>query len=248
MIQPWQELAIGVVCMVVLGPAVGNYATSVVYRLPRGQSPFEKHPYCGGCNTFLKPEDLFPIWSYLLLRGRCRYCAMTIPSVYTWVEVACGVLFVGNYLLFGISELFILSTVLGVFWITLAALEHQQQRVFWLPLMVMCSAVLLLRAVQDGSVYPAFLSASVALMVAAGIWRLAVGRVHDNVPAIPMWVWMAMVLAALAPGGQGVVLAAGAGVVGWMAAKTFKRQGWAWCACALYYGWLWLAPLHIAAY
>ena len=52
-----QFLLIGIVCMVVIGPAVGNYACSVVYRLPRGKTPFERHPFCGHCNADLKPIE-----------------------------------------------------------------------------------------------------------------------------------------------------------------------------------------------
>ncbi|MFZ8393333.1 prepilin peptidase, partial [Staphylococcus aureus] len=76
--------------MLVLGPAVGNYACSVVFRLPRGQTPFERHPFCGHCNADLKPVDLFPILSWLSTRGRCRYCGGEIPALYTVVELICG--------------------------------------------------------------------------------------------------------------------------------------------------------------
>jgi leader peptidase (prepilin peptidase) / N-methyltransferase len=68
-------IIIGIIWMLVLGPAVGNYACSVVYRLPRGKTPFERHPYCGHCNADLKPIDLFPIWSWLSTKGKCRFGA-----------------------------------------------------------------------------------------------------------------------------------------------------------------------------
>src|SRR5688572_30305026 len=111
----WQSTAYAIILFFLIGPAVGNFATSVVYRLPRAQTPFEKHPYCGGCGTMLSPKDLFPLLSYFLLRGKCRYCGMKIRFSYTAIELACGALFALNFLLFGISEDFILISTLSVF-------------------------------------------------------------------------------------------------------------------------------------
>ncbi|MFZ4126061.1 MAG: prepilin peptidase [Rickettsiales bacterium] len=121
-----QTTIIGIIWMMVLGPAVGNYACSVVYRLPLGKTPFERHPYCGHCNADLKPIDLFPIISFFLTRGKCRYCAGKIPSIYTVIELACLALFITNFLIFGISETFLLYTIAGVFAIILAAIQYQQ--------------------------------------------------------------------------------------------------------------------------
>lgn len=239
--EAWQELAIGLVCMVILGPAVGNYATSVVFRLPRGQTPFEKNPYCGNCNSFLQPEDLFPIWSYVLLHGKCRYCSITIPAIYTWVEVMCGFLFVGNYLKFGISEPFILLTSFGVFGIILAALEWQQNKLYSLILTYLFAIAALYRAVQDSSIYPAFLSGAVVLVVAAALWRVlaicGIGR-RETVPA---WLWLATLVGVLFPLKIALMI-----VGGMMAASIvirFITPRPLWCAFMLggVFGMWWLA-------
>ncbi len=116
----------GLVWMLILGPAVGNYACSVVYRLPLGKTPFERHPFCGHCNADLKPKDLFPILSWLSTKGKCRYCRGPIPGIYTVIELACLLLFVANFLAFGMGEEFLLLSALGVFAIILAAIQWQQ--------------------------------------------------------------------------------------------------------------------------
>jgi leader peptidase (prepilin peptidase)/N-methyltransferase len=148
-----QATIIGLIWMVVLGPAVGNYACSVVYRLPLGKTPFERHPYCGHCNADLKPIDLFPIISYCLTGGKCRYCAGKIPSIYMWIECACLALFVGNFLAFGISESFLLYTIAGVFAIILAAIQFQQG---WLSITIYGYVLLALafeRTRVEGTIY-----------------------------------------------------------------------------------------------
>lgn len=56
-----------------------------IYRAPR--SP---HSYCFACQSALKWYDLFPIWSFLCLRGKCRYCHSAIPSYHLFGEVLAG--------------------------------------------------------------------------------------------------------------------------------------------------------------
>lgn len=167
------ETLIGLIMMLIIGPAIGNYATSVVYRLPRGQTPFEKHPYCGSCNTLLAPKDLFPIWSYVFLRGKCRYCGVHIPPVHTVVEVASGLLFVVNFLVLGFGEPFLLLTALGVFWIMLAALEHQQGKLYPLLLSFCFFLAALPRLMADGSIYPTIQSGFILFVAAVVLWRIA---------------------------------------------------------------------------
>ena len=43
----------GLIWSVALGFAAGNYACSLVYRLPRGRLLLDKKPYCGSCGTML---------------------------------------------------------------------------------------------------------------------------------------------------------------------------------------------------
>jgi len=76
-----------------LGAVVGSFANVVVYRLPRKESivfPGSRCPNCGRQLGFL---DLIPVFSYLLLRGRCRSCAARISPRYPIVELLMAALF-----------------------------------------------------------------------------------------------------------------------------------------------------------
>src|SRR5690349_8076964 len=108
------DIVAGLIFMCVLGPAVGNYACSVVYRLPRSQTPFEKKPYCGHCGTMLKPIDLFPLISFILTRGKCRYCGDPIRASYFVIELLCLAVFIINFLSLGMSDSFLLLTAFSV--------------------------------------------------------------------------------------------------------------------------------------
>jgi len=197
--EAWQELAIGIIMMVVLGPSVGNYATSVVFRLPFGQTPFEKKPYCGHCGTMLAPKDLFPILSYLMVRGKCRYCQGTIRSSYTWIEVMCGALFVINYLVLGISEDFILITAIGVFWIILAGLEYHEDKLFTLILTYLAGLAALLRVLHDQTLYDAFFSGFMMLFGALVWWKLSDWFANRARKDPPEYVWLLLLSGLLLP-------------------------------------------------
>lgn len=189
------ETLIGLIMMIVIGPAIGNYATSVVYRLPRAQTPFEKHPYCGSCNTLLQPKDLFPIWSYVFLRGRCRYCSVKIPAIHTVVELACGAIFIGNFLLLGFSENFILYSALFTFWVILSALEHQQRKLYPLILTFCFFLAAMPRLLADLSIYPMVQSSFILFFVLIVAWKISAPKTKHSAEQtgyrIPEWAIMA---------------------------------------------------------
>ncbi len=197
--EPWLETTIGLIMMVVLGPAVGNYATSVVYRLPFGQTPFEKKPYCGHCNTMLQPRDLFPILSYLLARGKCRYCQGVIRASYIWVEVVCGALFIINYLTFGISETFIMVTTIGVFLTILSALEYHERKLFDLILTYLFGLGALLQTLQTGTIYSFFYSGFIMLFAGVVIWRASGLFNAQRLKQVPDYVWLMVLIGIIVP-------------------------------------------------
>ena len=195
---------IGLVWMIVLGPAVGNYACSVVFRLPRGQTPFERHPYCGHCNADLKPIDLFPIVSWLSTRGKCRYCSGPIPSIYTVIEVACGAVFVAYFLQMGMGEQFLLYTTYAVFTIILAAIQWQQG---WIAATIYSYSILCLtlaRTLAEHTIYGAVQGAFIMLVAALVVDRIG-GKTNVS-PFEKPWIWWWVLLGALVPVAQWLLL------------------------------------------
>lgn len=83
----------------VLGSCFGSFLNVVIYRLPAGMSLGKPKSRCPRCETQLAIKDNVPVFGWLWLRGRCRYCQLPIPARYPIVEAVCGILFV--VLLFG---------------------------------------------------------------------------------------------------------------------------------------------------
>lgn len=91
----------GAVIALLVGLAVGSFLNVCIFRLPEGRSVIWPPSSCSSCGTRLGPRDLVPVGSYVLLRGRCRYCGARISPLYPCVEILTAVLFVGLYSLMG---------------------------------------------------------------------------------------------------------------------------------------------------
>jgi len=91
------------------GLIVGSFLNSVIYRLQTGESFLFKRSYCPHCQHTLNWQDLIPVLSFLILRGKCRYCQKPISLQYPLVELATGFLFV-SFFIFHFSFLIYLIT------------------------------------------------------------------------------------------------------------------------------------------
>ncbi len=81
-----------VVCAFGFGVIIGSFLNVVIYRFHTGKS-LSGSSHCLSCQTSLRFYELFPLVSYVALRGRCRSCSAYIPSRYFWVELVTGMLF-----------------------------------------------------------------------------------------------------------------------------------------------------------
>lgn len=86
-----------------LGISVGSFLNVVADRVPAGKSIVRPPSHCFNCGHELQPPDLFPIVSYLLLRGKCRYCRKPFSARSMLVELAAGLLFALAFFTFGVS-------------------------------------------------------------------------------------------------------------------------------------------------
>ncbi|MGC7879789.1 prepilin peptidase, partial [Desulforudis sp. 1190] len=112
--------------MIVLGLVVGSFLNVVIYRLPRETSIVSPASHCPACKRRLKPLDMIPVISYIVFKGRCRYCSAPIGWRYPAMEALTAVVFVAAFLVAGwsfllVKYLFIGSLLLAVAFIDL---EH----------------------------------------------------------------------------------------------------------------------------
>jgi len=82
-----------IVIFILLGMVVASFLNVCCDRLPAGESIVYPPSHCPACQRRLRARDLIPVFSYLWLRGRCRYCRAPIPQRLLWVEIGTGALF-----------------------------------------------------------------------------------------------------------------------------------------------------------
>ena len=86
------------------GIVIGSFLNVCIARIPEGGSIVSPGSRCPRCSTPIKPYDNVPVFAWLWLRGKCRTCGLPISVMYPLVELATGLLFVGCFLEFGLTQ------------------------------------------------------------------------------------------------------------------------------------------------
>jgi len=110
-----------------LGVAIGSFLNVCSDRLPAGKSLVYPPSHCDACGHRLTAKDLIPIFSYLQLRGRCRYCRAPVPRRVLWVELGTGLMFTFLYGHYGLSVELAVTAFYGCLFLVLMVidLEHK---------------------------------------------------------------------------------------------------------------------------
>ena len=117
------------------GTAIGSFLGVVCDRLINGESIMKGRSRCDHCHHKLGPLDLIPVFSFLFLGKKCRYCHKSLSWYYHIIEIVTGAVFVlATYTIFQFSQtlitdvdyyflalyyLTILSTMIAIFFIDL---------------------------------------------------------------------------------------------------------------------------------
>lgn len=103
---------IEIIIVLLFGLILGSFATALAWRIPRGISwvrgDKEKpgkmaRSTCVKCKKELKIQDLIPVFSYLTLKGKCRYCGHGIDRRYLLIELLTAAGCLGVYFVWGFT-------------------------------------------------------------------------------------------------------------------------------------------------
>ncbi len=86
-----------------LGLIFGSFANVVIHRLPIGKSVVRPRSACPKCGKPVVWYDNIPLFSWLWLRARCRFCQSAISIRYPFVELLTGALWAAAYWKFGMT-------------------------------------------------------------------------------------------------------------------------------------------------
>mgnify|MGYP006271589537 CR=1 FL=1 len=175
-----------IVFVALTGVVFGSFINAWVWRTHAGLSVAKGRSRCPSCKHQLAWYDLLPVLSYVLLRGRCRYCKKPISAQYPLVEAATALLFgllywflspAGVYgwlqfvILLAVSVLFVAALVYD-------ALYMQLPEKFMLPAVALGVISLGLKAMQYGwgSVTTQLIGLAVVVLFYTAQWYFSRGR------------------------------------------------------------------------
>ncbi len=116
-----------IILIIALGLAWGSFLNVVIYRLPQGMSLIKPSSSCPYCHHKIKPYDNIPLLSYLILKGRCRYCQAKISFTYPLVEALTPACFLLLYSQNGLSFFFLASCLFVSALIVLGFIDFYHQ-------------------------------------------------------------------------------------------------------------------------
>lgn len=87
--------------VVTFGLVIGSFLNVVIARLPERRSLWAPASACPGCGQPIAWRDNIPVLSFLILRGRCRTCAVPISWRYPIVEALTAALFALAWIVVG---------------------------------------------------------------------------------------------------------------------------------------------------
>lgn len=120
-----------------LGSVIGSFLNVVILRTPLKQSIITEPSHCFSCGHRLAWYDMFPIFSWLFLRGRCRYCKKPYSPRYMIFEAITAVLYCLAFLIFGFKLQLAYSAVLFAVLVVLSGVDIDHYEIpYW------CSGVI----------------------------------------------------------------------------------------------------------
>ena len=94
-------IAVVYLMVFLFGIVIGSFLNVCILRLPLNEDIVKEPSHCMSCGHELKWYDLVPLFSYIFLRGKCRYCGEHISVQYPIIEALNGVLWCLTFAIVG---------------------------------------------------------------------------------------------------------------------------------------------------
>src|SRR3989338_2355241 len=94
---------LNVIALFSLGLIMGSFVNALVWRTYKKKDILKGRSQCVHCGHQLAVADLVPVFSWLTLAGRCRYCKKPISVQYPCVELNAAAVFALSYILWPVD-------------------------------------------------------------------------------------------------------------------------------------------------
>ncbi len=169
----------------ILGTLIGSFLNVVILRLPE-ERKLTGRSACMHCGHVLKPWELVPLFSYILLRGKCSSCKKRISPRYFTIEALTGLLFVlGFTVLFANNYiayiLYIKYLILACTLVVVFVIDFEHYLIFDSVIFPILAAMLVCSLCLD------ILSHSLAINLSSYFVTSILGALAGSLPFFLIW-------------------------------------------------------------
>ena len=104
---------IGKIIVFIFGSVIGSFLNVCIHRMPKSESVVWPRSHCPKCGKRIPGYDNIPFISFILLKGKCRFCKEKISLRYPLVELISALLFLAFFMRYGLSYNFFFYLVLA---------------------------------------------------------------------------------------------------------------------------------------
>ena len=139
-----------VVLLFIIGACLGSFYLVVGKRLPKNEDIIFSRSKCDNCNHTLFWYDLIPIFSYIFLRGKCKYCHKKISITNLLIEISMGLLFSIGYIYMGFTFRYFIYLVLISLMVLIFITDFSYYIILNSPLVVSSILIIILKLIYNG--------------------------------------------------------------------------------------------------
>lgn len=176
-----------------MGAFLGSFCSRAIYRMPLQKKLIREKSFCPKCKHDLKIKELIPIFSYIFLRGKCKYCKQKINPRYIILEICSGVILVSlailvknnimQYNLVKVVQLvFIVLYILTL--IIIAGIDKEKRRieksVIIFGLIILSVNILCLYIIEHVNIYKYVICLAIMLILVAIDTYLLTKKAQNN--------------------------------------------------------------------
>ena len=140
----------------IFGLVMGSFCNAWAWRIVNGEKIQKGRSHCPKCGHTLAAKDLVPLFSWIFLKGKCRYCGEPISKRYPLAELISGVWYLSIALRYGLSLTTVRFLILGSILLIMSLVDID---IMELPDGLMAAAAVssLIRLVEDASSWKSML-------------------------------------------------------------------------------------------
>lgn len=155
----------------IYGLIIGSFLNVCIYRIPRNESIAFPGSHCPKCNHNLSWYDNIPLFSWLSLGGKCRYCKAPISIQYPIIESLNALIYILFYFVFGFNIDFIFYSLLASVLIVITVIDLKEMIIPDVLVVIILIFSIIYKVVNNFmGVSPQILNSILGLLLAGGLF------------------------------------------------------------------------------